>query len=97
MAENTTPKPADRWRKVSAEEINVYIPWDAPVEALGRMFEFGQVEGRDEAIAPSVEGERACDGDGDRNGDDGDDGEMATKAAQRAAAALTRCESMQRC
>ncbi|KIM53216.1 hypothetical protein SCLCIDRAFT_32076 [Scleroderma citrinum Foug A] len=75
--ENATPKPADRWRKVSAEEIDV--------------------EGGDKAIAPSVEGERACDGDGDRNSDDGDDGEMATKVAQRAAAALTQCESMQRC
>ena len=31
--ENATPKPADRWRKVSAEEIDVYVPWDAPVEA----------------------------------------------------------------
>ena len=44
------------------------------MEALGRTFEFGQVEGGDEAIAPSVEGKRACDGDGNQNGDDGDDG-----------------------
>ena len=70
----------------------MYLPWNAPVEALGRTLAFGEVESGDEAIAPSVEGERACDGNGDQNSDDGDDGEMATKAAQRAAAAFTRCE-----
>ena len=52
----------------------MYLPWNAPVEALGRTLAFGEVESGDEAIAPSVEGERACDGNGDQNGDDGDDG-----------------------
>ena len=60
-----TPKPAIQWRRISVEGVDVYIPQNAPVEALGQTFEFGQVEGRDKAIAPSVEGERACDGDGD--------------------------------
>ena len=44
------------------------------MEALGRTFKFGQVEGGDEVIAPSVEGKRACDGNGNQNSDDGDDG-----------------------
>ena len=35
------------------------------------MFVFGQVEGADEAIAPSFECEGAGDGDGDRDRDDG--------------------------
>ncbi|KIM55812.1 hypothetical protein SCLCIDRAFT_30073 [Scleroderma citrinum Foug A] len=71
---NTMPKPADQWRKVSAEEINVYVPWDVPVEALGQTFEFGQVEGGDEAIAPRNVEETAEDGNGNQNGDGGDDG-----------------------
>ena len=28
-------KPIGRWRNVSVEDIEVYIPWNAPVEALG--------------------------------------------------------------
>ena len=39
-----------------------------PVEALGRTFAFGEAESGDEAIAPSVEGERAGDDDGDMDG-----------------------------
>ena len=57
----------------------MYAPWNAPVEALGtanRTFAFGEVESRDEAIAPSVESERAGDGDGDGYGDDGGDGDV---------------------
>ena len=50
----------------------MYVPWNVPVEALGtakRMIAFRQVESRDEAIAPSVEDERADDGVGNRDGD----------------------------
>ena len=38
----------------------------------GRTFAFGEVESGDEAIAPVVEGETACNGDGDGSGDNGD-------------------------
>ena len=62
--ENETSKHATRWRRVSAAGVDVYIPWNAPIEALGRTFEFGEADSRDEAIAPSLEGERAGDGDG---------------------------------
>ena len=51
----------------------MYVPWNAPIEVLGRAFEFGEVKSAGKAIAPIVEGERAGDGDGGRNGGDGDD------------------------
>jgi len=77
--EIATPEPTKRWRKVSAGGIHVYIPWNTPVAAIvttRRKIVFGRPESGDEAIAPSVEGERAGDGDNDGNGGDGDDGDM---------------------
>ena len=70
-------KPASRWRRVGIGDVNVYRPWNAPVEVLGRTFEFGRLKRAGEAIAPSVEGETARDddGDGDPNGGDGDSGD----------------------
>ena len=50
-----------RWKRVG----------NAPVEASGRTFAFGEVESGDEVIAPVVEGEMACDGNGDSSGDNG--------------------------
>jgi len=41
-----------------------------------RRIVFGRPESGDEAIAPSLEGERAGDGDGDGNRGDGDDGDV---------------------
>jgi len=73
--EIATPKPTIRWKKVSAGGIDIYVPQNAPIEATSRIFVFGRVESEDEAIAPSLEGERAGDGDGDGNGGDGDDGD----------------------
>ena len=76
--EVATPKPTSRWKQVSAGDSDVYVPWNVPVEALGtasRRITFGQAESGDEAIAPSVESERAGEwngGDGRRNGDVGD-------------------------
>ena len=74
-AEIKSPKRSYRWRKVSVGNIDVYIPWNVPVEAPSRTFAFREAESRDEAIAPDVEGETAegnGDGDGDQYGDDGD-------------------------
>ena len=68
--DNRTPKPIGQWRKVSVDNGDVYIPLVAPIKPANQMFAFGEVEGGDEAIAPSVECEGAGDGDGDRNGDD---------------------------
>jgi len=73
--EIATPKPTIRWKKVSAGGIDVYVPQNAPIETASRIFVFGRPESGDEAIAPSLEGERAGDGDGDGNGGDGDDGD----------------------
>jgi len=67
-----TPKPTIQWKKVSAGGIDVYVPQNAPIEAASRIFVFGRPESRDEAIAPSLEGERAGHGDGDGNGGDGE-------------------------
>jgi len=69
------PERTYRWRKVSADGIDVYILWNAPIAIPRRKIVFGRAESGGEAIAPSVEGERAGDGDGDGNGGDGDDGD----------------------
>jgi len=77
--EIATPEVARRWRKVSIGGGDVYVPCNAPVEALGtanRRIVFGRVESGVEAIAPSLEGERAGHGDGDGYGDDGGDGDV---------------------
>ncbi|KIM62609.1 hypothetical protein SCLCIDRAFT_24903 [Scleroderma citrinum Foug A] len=62
--ENETEIPIRRWRSVSIEDIDVYVPWNAPIEVLGQAFEFGEVESAGKAIAPIVKGERAGDGNG---------------------------------
>ena len=81
--ENGTLKHSTRWRKVSRGDVDVYVPWDAPVEVPSRRFVFGWLEKAGEAIAPSVESrdeaivpnvEMAEDGNGNRSGD-GDDGD----------------------
>ena len=59
------PKHAYQWRKVSTGNIDVYTPWNVPIEVLGRTFAFGQPEGREEAIAP-----RDVEGNGNRDGND---------------------------
>ena len=76
--EIATPKPTIGWKKVSAGGIDVYVPQNAPIEAASRIFVFGRAEGGDEAIAPSVEGERAGEGDGGGYGDDGDVGDTTS-------------------
>ncbi|KIM65557.1 hypothetical protein SCLCIDRAFT_22720 [Scleroderma citrinum Foug A] len=63
-AEIEFPKRSYRWRKVSVGNIDVYVPWNVPIEVLGRAFEFREVESAGKAIAPIVEGERAGNGDG---------------------------------
>ena len=65
VPENGMSKRSSRWRRVSADDITVYIPWNTPVEMPGRTFAFGQLERAGEAIVPSVEGETDGDGDGD--------------------------------
>ena len=76
--ENGTPKRSTRWRKVSIDDGEVYIPLDALIEPASRTFAFGQLESGVETIVPNVEGKRAGDGDGDRNGGDGDVGDTAS-------------------
>ena len=73
IPKNGMPKHAICWRRVNVDEINVYLPWNAPVQALGQMFIFGRFKSGDEQIAANVESERAEDGDGDQNGGAGDD------------------------
>ena len=75
------PKPTYQRKRVGTGDGDVYVPWNAPVEALGRAFVFGrlesaceEIESGEQAIAPSVEGKRAGDGNSGRNGDGGDDG-----------------------
>jgi len=66
----TTAKPTSRWKRVSVGDGDVYVPSNAPIEVLGtasRRIVFGRVESGDEAIAPSVQGERAGDGNDDGN------------------------------
>ena len=70
MPKNGTPESTYQWRKVSINNIDTYVLWSMPVEALGQTFAFGEAQSGVEAIAPSIEGERACDGDGNQNSDD---------------------------
>ena len=56
-------KRARWWRRVSVDNGDVYVPWNAPVEAPSRTFAFGEAESGDKAIAPDTEGNG--DGDGD--------------------------------
>ena len=73
-----TSKCAYQWRKVSAGDSNVYILWNMPIEALGRTLAFGEVKSGVKVIVPNIEGERAGDGDGNRDGDVGGmDGTMS--------------------
>ncbi|KIM67354.1 hypothetical protein SCLCIDRAFT_21204 [Scleroderma citrinum Foug A] len=54
------PKSTHRWKRVGVGDVNVYLPWNAPVEALGRTLALGEVESGGEAIAlRDIEGERA--------------------------------------
>ena len=87
---NVTSKHLVRWRKVSVGNSNVYVPRNAPVEALGtasRTIVFGQVETaceeRVEAIAPGdVEGETVGNGNGEQNGNNGNvDGSTSSGSA----------------
>ena len=73
--EIATPKSTNRWRKVSIDDGDVYVPWNAPIEVLGtanRRIVFGRVESGVEGDQRSVEGKRAGDGDGDGDGNEGD-------------------------
>ena len=72
--ETKPPKPTNRWRKVSAEDISVYIPWNMPVGALGWTLAFREAESWVEAIALDIEGEMA-EGTGDDDGDRDSDGD----------------------
>ena len=71
MHETRPPEPTIRWRKVSIEDIDVYIPWNAPIEALGQTLAFGQVESAGGRMTTDFEGEGAGDSDDNRVGEDG--------------------------
>ena len=60
-----------RWRRVSIVVINIYVLLNVPVAVPSQKFVFGQVECRDERMARELE-EKAGDGEGDRNGGNGD-------------------------
>ena len=63
--EIVTSDPTYQWKRVSTKDIDVYPPWNAPIEALGRTLAFGEVESGEKAIAPGFEGEGAGIGIGD--------------------------------
>ena len=67
-----TPRSACRWRRVSIDVINIYVPLNAPIVVPSRKFIFGQVEGGDEHMAARELEERAGNGEGDQNESDGD-------------------------
>jgi len=75
MCETTTPEPTYQRKRVSTGDRDTYIPSNTPVEAVGtanRMFAFGQVESAGEGMTGNAVDETAGDGDGNRNGGDGD-------------------------
>ena len=69
--ENGMPKSTRRRRIVSIDDINIYVPWNTPVEVPGRMFAFGRFEGGDQGMAVRNVEQRAGDSDGGRNRGDG--------------------------
>jgi hypothetical protein len=71
MRETATPKSTYRWRRVSVDGINVYLPLNAPIDDSSRMFVFERVEGGVEQIVARVVDETTGDGDGRWNGGDG--------------------------
>ena len=70
--EITTPEPAHLWRKVSVNNVDVYLPWNMPIVVPRRWIIFREVEGAGETIAPRSVEEMAEDGDGNRDGGDMD-------------------------
>ena len=68
----TTPRSACRWRRVSIDVINIYIPLNVPILVPSQKFIFGQVEGGDEHMAARELEERAGNVEGDQNESDGD-------------------------
>jgi len=82
--EIATAKRARRWKRVSTAEGDVYVPRNAPVAAIetaNRNIVFGRPDSGDEAIAPSVESERAGDGDVDDTTSGGDSDSIRVEAA----------------
>jgi len=76
--EIATPEPTKQWTRVSIGGGDVYVPFNAPIAIPTRRIVFGRPESGDEAIAPSVEGERAGEGDGGGYGGDGDMGDTTS-------------------
>jgi len=72
------PKRILRWRRVSEGSVDMYVPLNTPIAVPTRQIVFGRVESRGEAKTTSVEGERAGEGDGRRNGGDGDVGDTTS-------------------
>ena len=73
MTKVATFKHTYRRRMVSVNDSDVYLPSNAPIEVPGRTFTFRELESGDEAIAPSLKGERVVEGDGDQSRGDSDD------------------------
>ena len=69
MAKIAMPKHTRRWRKVSADSINIYIPPNVPIVVPSRNIFFGQVEGGDEVVMARNVEERAGNGNGVGNRD----------------------------
>jgi len=91
-----TPELPGRWRKVSIGGGDVYVLLNTPIAVPTRQVVFGRVESGVKAIAPSVEVERAVEGDGNRYGGDGDGGSTTSSGnanSKRVGAALLAAKS----
>ena len=74
----------------------MYVPLNTPIAVPTRQIVFGRVESGVKAIAPSVEVERAVEGDGNRYGGDGDGGGTTSSGnanSKRVGAALLAAKS----
>jgi len=67
-----TPKCTYQWKRVSVGDGDVYLLQNTPIDRTGRIFVFGQAESAGEAVVARVVDETAGDGNGRRNGGDGD-------------------------
>ena len=70
-----------RWREVSIDYINAHVPWNTPIKALrtvSQTFAFRQVKSAGEAAAARDGEQMVGNGDGNRDGDDGDMDDMTS-------------------
>ena len=96
--EIATPEPTIRWKRVSVNDTNVYLPQNTPIDRTGRIFIFGRAESAGEAMVARIVDETTGNGVDNRNGGDGDVNGMTSSGnidSTQVEAALLATDSQQ--